>query len=199
MRHHALRPLRPLVALAALATLLLAAAPAAAQYIVFPRIGLSVEPDRYERTIEVTGREPFQLHAICVGPEDGEPLATGIAELKWGILEACCGGAAQVLDVQFDPVCQSEGNLYDIVTSTPAATACLQQDMIHLATVTLQMAENVPEGLYYVVAGPRYPGLDCEGENVILSDLTVDVIYTHAEGQTPTEATSWGDVKALYR
>lgn len=170
---------------------------ALAQYPSFPRLGLSTAPDRYELDIAVHGDETFELHVLVL-PPDGETLHEHqYRSFQWAVLEACCGGAAVILDEEYNPACQSEGDtLGGMVTEFDE---CVGGDVIHLATLTLQMAIDVP-GVYWIIAGPLGLATACSefGEyTVLMTDMLVNVHYT--TDVTPAEGTSWTGVKNLFR
>jgi hypothetical protein len=173
---------------------LLASAPAAAQYITFPRIGVSAAADTYEPRIEVFGDEPFDLH-IMVMPPDGQTLLShDFQQFQWALLEPCCGGAATILATEFTDTCTFEGNLLSGMTTT--ANECLTGEMIHLGTMTLRMEGLEVPGTYFVLVGPTDLAYDCNGDGVVMTDLIVEVAYT--PDITPIESNSLSEVKQLF-
>ena len=186
-----LHPRRAL--LVALAGLLLASA-ASAQLLTFPRVGLSGAPDRYEPWVTVHGDDTFEVHVI-VAPAEGNPvLEHEYSSVNWGVLEACCGGAAEIVSENYSAGCHHEGSAYLGVVST--LDECAGGEVIHLCTLTLRMVEDTPSGNYFVIGGPLGLGYDCAGESVLMTDLTLQVDYD--SGVTPVQRSSWSEVKGLF-
>lgn len=182
------------IALFASLVSLVLAAPAAAQYVTFPRIGLSGSLDDYQPVIDVHGQEPFEIHVIVM-PAEGYPvLQHEYTSFNWAVLEACCGGAASILAEDYNPSCQHEGSAYSGVTTT--VEECVTGASVHLCTLTLRMEADVA-GTYYVVGGPLGLAYDCGGEGVLMTDMIVQVNYT--TDITPVESTSWSGVKELFQ
>jgi hypothetical protein len=177
-----------------IATLLVASA-ASAQYVTFPRLGLSGAPDRYEPWVQVHGDETFEVYVIVLPAEGNTVLEHEYATFNWAVLEACCGGAAEIVSEDYNPACVHEGSAYGGVITT--LDDCTGGEVIHLSTLTLQMAEDVPAGSYYVVGGPLGLAYDCAGESVLMTDMTVNVEYT--SDITPVQGSSWSGVKDLFR
>ena len=69
-------------------------------------------------------------------------------------------------------------------------------EVILLCTLTLQMGQDIPSGSYYVIGGPLGLAYDCEGESVLMTDMTLHVNYT--SDITPVEQSSWSGVKELF-
>lgn len=173
---------------------LLAAAPAAAQYLTFPRVGVSAAEDAYVTELNVEGDELFELHVVLLPREDQSALQEDYGMVHWGVLEACCGGAAQVVDAVYNPALEHEGGVYSGVYST--GEECMDGEAVWLATLILRMTENQPSGRYYVIAGPMSVAQTCGGDDVVLTDLIAHVNYTN--DVTPVERSSLSAVKALF-
>jgi hypothetical protein len=178
----------------ALAALTVCAGAASAQFVTFPRVGLSAAPDHYEPSLAVEGQDPFDVYVIAV-PEESEPVfGHGFTSFEWAVLEACCGGAAEVVGETFNPVCQHEGGIYAGVTTT--LDACTGGEAILLATLTLQMTVD-QSGSYYIIGGPTGLAIDCDGGGVLMTDLILYVDYTAVS--TPVEGSTLSRVKDLFR
>jgi hypothetical protein len=188
--HHRL----PRTALLGALLCLLIALPAAAQ-VTFPRLGLSAAPDHYDPDIEVEGDETFQLHILVLGDTDGEPLEQDYGLFHWAVLEACCGGAAVIIDEEYNPACEHDGAPLSGVVTT--AEECMGGDVVRLCTLTLQMTVDEP-GIYYIIAGPLSLSQTCDQQGVVMTDMLVDIHYTPANS-TPTEQSTWSEVKSLFR
>ncbi|MEZ4387942.1 MAG: hypothetical protein R3D98_10290 [Candidatus Krumholzibacteriia bacterium] len=183
---------RSILSLAALLVLLLSL-PASAQYLTFPRIGVSAAPDRYVSEIDVHGDATFELYVVALPPEDQSAFAQEFGEFQWAVLEACCGGAAAIVAEDFNPACEHVGSPYGGVVTT--SEVCMSGEAVWLCTLTLQMVVDQP-GRYYVVAGPLALAQTCGGEGVVMTDLLVDVNYT--TDVTPVETLSLSRIKALF-
>ncbi len=179
--------------LASLVCLVLAA-PAAAQYVVFPRVGLSGAPDHYEPVVEVHGQDPFDIYVIVLPPEGQALMQNEYASFNWAVLEACCGGAANIVSEVYNPACEHVGSAYGGVTTT--VDECVSGAALLLCTLTVQMDTDIP-GTYWVVGGPLGLSYDCVGEGVLMTDMIINVIYTN--DTTPVEASTWSDVKELFQ
>jgi hypothetical protein len=169
-------------------------APVQAQYPSYPRLGLSAAPDRFELDISVHGDETFELHVVVLPPEGETVHAHDYSYFEWAVLEACCGGAAVILDEDYNPQCQSDGTSLGGIQSV--FDECQGGEVIHLATLTLQMAIDQP-GIYWIIAGPLDAALTCDGQPVVMTDMLVNVHYT--TDVTPVESSSWSGVKNLFR
>jgi len=170
------------------------AAPAAAQYVVFPRLGLSAAPDRYEPNIEVHGDDPFDLWVLVLPPEGEAMLGNEYGSFHWAVLEACCGGAARIVAQDYSPLYQHEGDiLFGIVSS---AQECGSGDVIELCRLTLQMTVDL-SGQYFIIAGPLSLAYTCNLDGVVMTDMMVYVTYV--ADTTPVEPSSWSEVKSLFR
>ncbi len=180
-----------LATVAVLFTALLASTTARA--ITFPRIGLSAASDHLVNSIDVSGDEEFQLYVLVLPPEDATLLPASYTRFSWAVLQACCDGAVEIVDEQYDAICHHTGSALGGVDST--SDTCLGGDYLHLATLTFRFLTD-QTGLYYLIAGPLNYAQDCEGQNVVFTDMTVEVHY--AGGSTPVAPTSWGSVKALF-
>ncbi|MBD3222774.1 hypothetical protein GF314_16205 [bacterium] len=182
---------RRTVLIAALA--LLVASAASAQFIQFPRIGVSAAPDRYEPSIDVHGDEIFEMYIVAL-PPDGEPLLQhDYGTFHWWLLEACCGGAAELIDQEFNPELEHEGSVYaGVITSSEE---CMDGEAVLLCTLRLQMVVDEP-GQYFVMGGPMALSQTCDGEDVVMTDLVTSVNYIN--DATPVEQTSLTEVKALF-
>lgn len=173
---------------------ILASTPATAQYVTFPRLGLSAAPDHYEPSIDVEGLDPFDVYVIVL-PAEGEPtLEHDYLSFHWGILESCCGGAATIVGEDYAGNCTHEGSLYTGVTTV--ANDCLTGDSILLCTVSLQMTLD-QTGEYFVIGGPFSLAYDCDEEGVLMTDMILYVNYT--TDTTPVGEVSLSDVKKLFR
>lgn len=180
-----------LVILVALTVLLATAA--SAQYVQFPRIGVSAAPDRYEPTIDVNDNGPFQMYIIALPPEDQATFGHQYGQFHWALLEACCGGAAALIDQEYNPLYTHAGGIYDGVTTS--SEECIEGEVALLCTLTLQMIEDDP-GQYFVMGGPMALSETCGGEGVVFTDLVATVNYL--SDATPNEATSFSEVKSLF-
>jgi len=174
---------------------ILLVASASAQFVTFPRIGLSAAPDHYDPDITVRGDETFELYVLALAAENGEPLPHDFSSFHWAVLEACCGGAAVIVDSQFNDECEHEGDI--LVGMVTTAADCMGGDYVQICKFTLQMATDV-SGLYYILAGPMSEATTCDGEEVVMTDMVVDIAF-HADEQTPVENQSLTSVKALFQ
>jgi len=191
MRNNALhRRTALLVALIAV----LSALPAAAQFIAFPRLGVSAAPDYYEPSIDVTGDETFEIYVIALPPEDATAFEHVYSQFSWWLLEACCGGAAQLVSQSFEPGFEHEGAVYTGVTSS--AVDCVDGSVALLCTLTLEMTGE-DTGQYYILAAPSEQALTCEGDPVVITDMLVAVNYD--SGELPVESTTLSEIKRLFR
>jgi len=185
----------PRVALLAALLCAVVALPAAAQYVTFPRLGVSAAPDHYDPHIEVQGDEPFQLYILAMPPEGEATLGHQFQSFQWTLLEPCCGGAAAIIAEEYHPGCSLEGNPLAGVTMT--AEDCLEGDVILLCTLTLEMSATELQGTYFVYAGPMDLAYDCAGEGVVMTDMLVQVEYTPTVSAETT--TTFSEVKGLFR
>lgn len=172
--------------------LMLLAGSAAAQFTTFPRIGASAAPDRYVGEIAVAADETFQVHVLVLGPDDETPLTRGFRSFAWAILEACCGGAAEVVDVDFGGPWQHEGDCIGGMVSTN--DACPGDGWYRLTTLTMRMLDDRP-GEYYLMCGPIGLAYDCAGAGVVMTDLPLVIHYA---GGVATESTTLGAVKSSF-
>jgi len=171
----------------------LLAVPASAQFLTFPRIGVSAAPDRYEPEIDVHGDEPFQIHVVAVPPEGQDSLTQEFGQFQWAVLEACCGGAAAIISEEYNPACEHVGTPYAGVVTT--SEECMSGEVVWICTLTVQMVVDEP-GSYYISAGPLALSQTCDGQDVVMTDLMVYVNYT--SDVTPVESTSFSEVKSLF-
>ncbi len=171
----------------------LLAAPAAAQYTLFPRLGVSAAPDRYVSEIAVADDATFEVHVLVLGPDDNTPLAQGFQSFTWAMLEACCGGAAELVDVDLAGPWQHEGSCLGGMVSS--SDQCPTEGSYRLATLTLRMATNVP-GDYYLLCGPINLAYDCAGAGVVMTDMPVLIHYSSS---VPVERSTLGAVKSGFR
>ena len=180
---------------ALLATLIVAvsAASASAQYVMFPRIGVSASPDHYQPILELVGEDTFELYVVALPAEDQTTLQQDYGRFHWAVLEACCGGAAAVIETWYNPVYEHEGDPYLGVYSS--SEECMNGSIVHLATLSLRMLIDIP-GQYYVIGGPLAVARTCEQEDVVLTDLIAYINYQPTV--TPTDQTSLSDVKAMF-
>jgi hypothetical protein len=170
------------------------AAPAGAADAPPRRVGVSAASDGYAGEITVgSPDEYFQVHVLVVGPADGLPLTGGLTRLNWGILQACCDGTIEVVDVTYDDCCHHDG--YPLVGVESVAEQCLEQPVVHLATLTMRMFTQVA-GNYQLLAGPLNYAYDCAAQPVNMDNLNVVIHYA---GGTPVERASLGSVKAGFR
>lgn len=175
------------------AAVLLTAAAEAARYDDYPRLGFSAAADRYTPVIEVRGDEVFALHVIVLPPEGATSLGHDFSTFHWAVMEVCCGGAATVLDEDYNPSCQNDGNLFSGVVTT--FEPCAAGDVIHIATITMRMVVE-HTGEYVLMAAPLSQAITCDADLVVLTDMMVTVDYT-GEG-TAVAASSWSEVKSLF-
>lgn len=180
-------------ALVAACFMVLLAVPSAAQYLTFPRIGVSAASDRYEPEIDVHGDEAFQIHVVALPAEGEEALTHDFGQFQWAVLEACCGGAAAIIAEQYNPAYEHVGSPYAGVVTT--SEECMSGEVVWICTLTVQMVVDEP-GNYYIAAGPLALSQTCDGQGVVMTDLMVFVNYT--SDVTPVESTSLSDVKALF-
>jgi len=166
---------------------------AMAQFIAFPRIGVSASPTEQVSEIDVHGSETFELYVIALPPENEPVFQHDYGVFQWVLLEACCGGSAELVDETFNPACEHEGGIYSGVISS--AEECMDGSVAWLCTLTLRMATDDP-GRYYVIAAPAAQAVTCAGEDVVMTDMLVNVNYT--TDTTPAEATSLSAVKGLF-
>ncbi|MBE0566941.1 MAG: hypothetical protein IH621_13355 [Krumholzibacteria bacterium] len=178
---------------AAVLALALAAVPAAAQWD-FPRIGLSAAPDRYVDALTAEVGEEFTLYACVFAHEPDQPLQQQLSLIPWVVHQACCGAWMDVISVELNPALEHVGAspLSGMVSS---AAACLDQEGIMLAALTVRLDAPGP-GDYIWAAGPYALVEDCEGGHPVFMDMPVTITVP---GTTPTEASRWGALKALYR
>jgi len=173
---------------------LMLVASASAQFLTFPRIGLSAAPDHYDPDITVRGEETFELYVLALAADDGVPLPHDFDSFHWAVLEACCGGAAVILESEFSPLCEHEGDVLTGVVTT--AADCMGGDYVQICKFTMQMATDV-EGLYYIIAGPMSVAQTCDGEEVVMTDMVVNIAF-HGD-QTPVHTQSLTKVKSLFQ
>jgi hypothetical protein len=171
----------------------LLAVPAAAQYTQFPRLGVSAAPDRYVPEIVVANDETFEVHVLVLGPDDDTPLTQGFQSFSWALLEACCGGAADLVGVDLAGPWQHEGSCLGGMLSH--SDQCPSGGWYRLATLTLRMATDVP-GDYFLLCGPINLAYDCAGDGVVMTDMSLLIHYTN---DTPVERTTLGAVKSTFR
>lgn len=167
---------------------------ASAQYVAFPRLGLSAAPDRHEPRLAVHGREPFTLHVIVLPRPDQAVLEHDYSSFHWAVLEACCGGAGEILDLQDGPSCLSEGEPLGGVVSQ--LEECAGGQVVHLAALTMRMTVDEP-GEYWFLAGPLAQATTCDQQPVVMTDLMVHVDYT--SDVMPVAPSSLSGVKSLFR
>jgi len=180
-------------ALVAACLMVLLAVPASAQYLTFPRIGVSAAPDRYEPEIDVHGDEPFQVYVVALPAEGQAEFTHEFGQFQWAVLEACCGGAAAIIAEEYNPSCEHVGAPYAGVVTT--SEECMSGEVVWICTLTVQMVVDEP-GSYYIAAGPLALSQTCDGQDVVMTDLMVYVNYT--SDVTPVESTSLSDVKGLF-
>ena len=193
-RHRYAVPTTVLVALLYILLYILTPTPVAAQEVTFPRIGISGAPDHYQPYIEVTGVDPFDIYVIVLPAEGESTLEHNYTSFHWGILESCCGGAATIVGVDYVGSGTHEGTPYTGVTSV--GSDCMTGDSILLCTVSLQMTLD-RSGDYYVLGGPVSLAYDCEGEGVVMTDMTLFVNYT-SENPTLNGEATLSRVKQLF-
>jgi hypothetical protein len=182
----------------AAALVLLLALPAAAQIVTFPRLGASAAADHHDPEITVDGDEVFELHVLVLPPEGETTLGHDFREFEWVLLEPCCGGAAVVLEIDYNPAFSHEGTLLGGMVSTlQEGEACATGEVIRLATLQVQMDPETLPGLYYILAGPFGLAYDCAGEPVVMTDMQLAVQYD--DDLTPVGRTSLSEVKTLFR
>ncbi len=193
------RPLLPARAgMLAAALLLMLALPAAAQIVTFPRLGASAAPDHHAPEITVDGAEVFELHILVLPPDGEATLGHDFREFEWVLLEPCCGGAALVQHIDFNPAFTHEGTLLGGMVSTlQEGQECAAGEVIRLATLQVQMDPQTLPGLYYILAGPFGLAYDCASEPVIMTDMQLAVQY--GGDISPVDGTSLSEVKALFR
>lgn len=167
---------------------------ASAQYVTFPRVGLSGAPDHYEPWLSVHGQVPFDVYMIVLPAEGNTLMEHEYQSFNWAVLQACCGGAASILSESYNPVCQHDGTAYGGVVTT--VEECVSGEVLLLCTLTLQMDTDVP-GNYFVIGGPLGLAYDCAGEGVLMTDMILQVEYTN--DITPVESSTWSDVKDLFQ
>jgi hypothetical protein len=178
-----------------LAAVLLLLAGAATAQLPPPnaRLGLSAAPDRHEPILQIQLGDPFTLYMIATGNE-GAPLPYSVSAFEWAVYAVCCGGAGEIIDVQYNPALSHEGHPFIGVMST--APGCLEDGVLSLAAVTFVLDIDRP-GSYLIHAGAIGPTRDCAGEGHLMMDLTVEV---QVQGSTTTSHTrNWGSLKASYR
>lgn len=186
-------PLLWALTLTLLALLFLWTAKAPAQ-TVYPRVGMSASPTEYVNTLEVELGEEFTLYAVVLGPAPGEPIGQGFTSLSWVIHQVCCGAEVNILDFTFGPGLEHTG--HPLVGVRTTAETCYEQDSILLATMTCTLTNPTPGGVLWA-AGPFDASMDCDGGNALFMGLAVTI---DAGGEVlPTDETSWGSIKAIYR
>jgi hypothetical protein len=172
----------------------LLAVPAMAQFTEFPRLGVSAAPDRYVGEIAVDGDETFEVHVLVVGPDDDTPLDVGFQSFTWALLESCCGGAAELVDVELaGSPWQHEGTTIGGMESY--REQCVIEETVYLATLTLQMVTDVP-GDYWLLCGPTNVAYDCAGAGVVMTDLPILVRYAN---EVPVQRSTLGSLKSSFR
>lgn len=181
-------------AILALGLAAVVAAPASAQYLTFPRLGVSAAPDHYEPEIQVDGDQEFQLYVLVLAPQDETPLTTSFSSFNWAVLQSCCGYDTELVDESYEDGFTHTGTALGGVVCD--ADGCRGGDYVRLATLTFRMITNYP-GDYFMMCGPVTYQQACDGSNVVFTDLNVVIHYT-VDGQTPVENQSWGAVKALF-
>ena len=167
---------------------------ASAQYVTFPRVGLSGAPDHYEPWVSVHGQVPFEVYMIVLPAEGNTLMEHEYRSFNWAVLEACCGGAASIVSEDYNPACQHDGTAYGGVVTT--VEECVSGEVLLLCTLTLQMDTDVP-GNYFVIGGPLGLAYDCAGEGVLMTDMLLQVEFTN--DITPVESSTWSDVKDLFQ
>jgi hypothetical protein len=171
----------------------LAAAPASAQYTEFPRLGVSAAPDRYVSEISVADDATFEVHVLVLGPDDDTPLDAGFQSFTWAMLEACCGGAAILVDVDLAGPWEHVGSCLGGMVSS--SDQCPMEGSFRLATLTLQMATHIP-GDYWLLCGPINLAYDCAGTGIVMTDMPVLVHYAN---NVPVERSTLSSVKSSFR
>jgi hypothetical protein len=169
------------------------AAPATAQFTDLPRLGVSAAPDRYVGEITVQDDATFEVHVLVLGPDDDTPLDLGFLSFTWALLEACCGGAAELVDVALADPWIHEGSCIGGMESY--SEQCITAGSYRLATLTLRMATSV-SGNYWLLCGPINLAYDCAGEGVLMTDLPLLVRYAN---NVPVERATMGSVKSSFR
>ncbi len=178
---------------ALLAILFLFAANATAQ-ITYPRVGLSASPTEYIDNITIAPGEEFTLYACVFGPGPGEPVGQAFTSLSWVIHQVCCGAVIDIHDFQSNPDLEHTGHPLLGVRTT--SETCYDQDLVVLGTLTCTLTNPTPGGVLWA-AGPFDASFDCEGGNALFIGLAVTI---NAEGDAlPTDESSWGSLKAIYR
>jgi len=169
------------------------ATPAMAQFTLFPRLGVSAAPDHYVPEITVANDETFVVHVLVLGPDDDTPLTHGFQSFRWALIEACCGGAAVLVDVELAGPWQHDGSALGGMLSF--SDQCPTQPWHRLATLTLRMTTSNP-GDYFLLCGPIDLAYDCAGAGVVMTDLPLLVHYTN---NVPLARSTLGAVKSAFR
>ena len=161
---------------------------------VYPRLGLSVEPDRYSEEITIVEGQPFTLYACVFGPDDATPLTQSLESISWVIHQVCCGNTVDIVEVEWSDDFVHEGHPILGVTSTPKD--CVVRPNLLLATITAVLHDPHPNGGLWA-AGPYDASYDCDGEVALFFGMPVSILVE--QDTTPVEPTSFGGLKALYR
>ena len=178
---------------ALLAILFLFAASAAAQ-VTYPRMGLSASPNEYIDNITIAPGEEFTLYACVFGPGPGEPVDQAFTSLSWVIHQVCCGAEIDILDYQSNPDLEHTGHPLLGVHTT--SETCYDQDLTVLGTLTCNLTNPTPGGVLWA-AGPFDASYDCDGGNALFLGMAVTI--NSEDDVLPTDVSSWGSLKAIYR
>ena len=194
-RHHvgSLPVIILITGFALLAIIFLFAANAAAQ-TTYPRVGLSSSPNEYIDNITIAPGEEFTLYACVFGPGPGEPVGQAFTSLSWVIHQVCCGAVIDILDFQSNPDLEHTGHPLLGVRTT--SETCYDEDLVVLGTLTCSLTNPTPGGVLWA-AGPFDASIDCEGGNALFIGLAVTI--NTEEDVLPTDKSSWGSLKAIYR
>lgn len=181
-----------LIVLSALAVVVAVPAVAQTGYSV---LCLSAAPGAYVAELSVPYGEDFDLYVILAGPEVGVPLSWRLDTVDWAVLGSCCGGSPAFLigsELGGAPLAHDGDPVIGVRTTS---AGCVQQDVITLARLSFTWVYE-PTGPFFLGAAALAPAFSCDGPAQILDGRSLRIVPT---GITPAAASSWGEVKSLYR
>ena len=172
---------------------LLLAVPATAQ-MEYSRLGLSASPDAYVPSIEVSSDEYFTLYVLAKGPDGSNELPFDIASIPWAVFAPCCGASYEIVGIELNPLMEHDGIPFSGVVSS--SEICIDENYLVLATITFDIWVEFP-GNYLLPAGAIGPAIDCDGNSHFFFDMTVEAVVDG--GLTPSNLSTWGEIKAMYQ
>ncbi len=176
-------------------TLVAMISPTGAQAQSLPAIGLSFDKDVYVEHLDVQLNQDFVVYAMAMNLNGGGTVNQQITSMPWVIHQVCCGAVVEIMEVELNPALNHDG--HPLAGMVSSSDTCLDQETIWLATLTVRMVVPATEDILWA-GGPFGPVTDCDGEVPLFSSLLVTIGLEEGE-PTPSETSSWGQIKAVYR